>query len=221
MNSSAMDNRALPLYLLLSMVFVAALLTANMISGKIISLAGLFVPAGVLAYSITFAVTDVICEVWGNQRTQWVVRAGFLVQVLVLLLVQAAIYMPAAPFWPAQEAYAAILGGTGRIIVGSLTAYAVSQTLDVYLYGWLKQRFNSRHLWLRNNVATFVSQLVDTSLFITIAFYGGEMPLLALIGGQLAVKWSIALMDTPVVYLLVYLVRLKLGDAKTGAPASA
>ncbi|MDH4247799.1 MAG: queuosine precursor transporter [Deltaproteobacteria bacterium] len=221
MNSSAMDNRALPLYLLLSMVFVAALLTANMISGKIISLAGLFVPAGVLAYSITFAVTDVICEVWGNQRTQWVVRAGFLVQVLVLLLVQAAIYMPAAPFWPAQEAYAAILGGTGRIIVGSLTAYAVSQTLDVYLYGWLKQRFNSRHLWLRNNVATFVSQLVDTSLFITIAFYGGEMPLLALIGGQLAVKWSIALMDTPVVYLLVYLVRQKLGDAKAGAPASA
>ena len=78
-----MDSKSLAPFLLLSTAFVAALIAANVVSGKIIAVAGLFVPAGVLAYSITFAVTDTVCEVWGRQRTQLVVNAGFAVQLLV------------------------------------------------------------------------------------------------------------------------------------------
>ena len=162
--------------------------------------------------SITFAVTDTVCEVWGRSRTQTLVNAGFLVLILVWGLTALALAMPAAPFWPNQEAFGAILGATGRIILASLIAYGVSQTFDVWIFNRIKELFAARHLWIRNNVSTLLSQTLDTGLFITIAFYG-QLPLLPLMAGQLAVKYSIALLDTPVVYGLVYLVRLKGGAA--------
>lgn len=215
-----MSPRAVTAYLLLAVVFVAALITANVVASKILALGGIFVPAGVLAYSVTFPMTDTICEVWGRGRAQLVVNAGFLVQLLVWGLILLAIHLPAAPFWTQQQAYAQVLGATGRIIAASLVAYAVSQTLDVLVFGWLKERLASRRLWLRNNVSTLVSQAVDTTVFVTIAF-AGKFDLLPLIGGQLLVKWLIAVADTPVVYLLVHLVRQRLGPPRepAGAPA--
>ena len=206
-------DREFTALLYLGAAFVAALVTANLISGKIVAVGGVFVPAGILAYSITFAMTDTICEVWGRRRTQAVVNAGFIVLLLAWIMVVLAIRLPAAPFWGGQAAYAAVLGTANRIILASLVAYAVSQTLDVWLYHRLKLATASRMLWLRNNVSTLISQTVDTLLFVSIAFYG-ELPLLPIMFGQLAVKYLIALLDTPVVYGLVYLVRLRLDDGR-------
>lgn len=195
---------------LLGALFVGALVAANVIAAKIVTIGPLFVPAGVLAYSITFAVTDTIGEVWNRRITQIVVNAGFAVLVLVWALITLALHWPAAPFWPHQEAFAQTLGSTSRIILASLIAYGVSQTLDVWVFSRLKTLTRGRWLWLRNNVSTFLSQLVDTVIFITIAFYG-ELPILQLMWAQLLVKYGIALLDTPVVYGLVYLVRRRLG----------
>ncbi len=203
------DRKSLDVYVLLAATFVGALVTANLISSKIVTIGGLVVPAGVLAYSITFAVTDTVCEIWGRRATQALVNAGFLVLLLVWALVSLAIAVPAAPFWSGQEAYAGVLGSAHRIILASLAAYAVSQTLDVFQFHWLKERFRGRHLWLRNNASTLVSQTVDTTVFVTLAFYG-EFPILPLIAGQLVVKYVIALVDTPIVYALVFLVRRRL-----------
>lgn len=205
-DATPMHTKTLHVYLYLATTFVAAMIAANLVSGKIIALGPLFVPAGVLAYSITFAITDIVCEFWGKERTQVIVRAGFAVQVLVWLLITLAIQLPPAPFWQQQEAYAAVLGATNRIIVASLIAYAVSQTFDVWLFHRIKIATAGRHLWLRNNVGTVASQTLDTVLFITIAFYG-TIDLLPLIGGQLVVKWIIALVDTPFVYAGVWLLR--------------
>lgn len=207
-----MTQREFSLFIFLCAAFVAALVTANVLAAKIVSLGGLFVPAGVLAYSITFAVTDTVCEVWGRRRTQTLINAGFLVLILVWGLTSLALAMPAAPFWPNQEAFGTILGATRRIILASLIAYAVSQTFDLWIFNRIKELFAARHLWIRNNVSTLLSQTLDTCLFITIAFYG-QLPLLPLIAGQLAVKYVIALLDTPVVYGLVYLARLRAAEA--------
>lgn len=204
-----MNQRAFNHYLFLSVTFVAALITANIVSGKIVMLGGLFVPAGVLAYSITFALTDTICELWGRERTQVLVNAGFVVQLLVWGLIWLAIELPPAPFWSGQEGFAQVLGGTNRIILASLVAYTLSQSFDVWVFARLKARFQGRMLWLRNNVSTGLSQGLDTVVFITIAFYG-VTDLLPLMMGQLVIKWIIALLDTPVVYALVYLLRRRL-----------
>jgi queuosine precursor transporter len=214
-----MHGKSLSAYLYLAAMFVAAMISANIVAAKIIVLGGLVAPAGVLAYSITFAITDVVCEIWGKERTQVIVRAGFAVQVLVWLLITLAVRFPAAPFWSGQAAYAAVLGTTNRIIAASLVAYAVSQTFDVWLFNRIKQASGGRHLWLRNNVGTAVSQTLDTGIFITIAF-AGSAPLLPLIGGQLVVKWIIALLDTPFVYAGVYLLRRLLPAPGTAEAAA-
>src|SRR3990172_2560069 len=126
-----MNDRELKPLIFLCAAFAATLTAANLIAGKIVVIGGLYVPAGILAYSITFPMTDTICEIWGRSRAQIVVNAGFVVLVLVWLMVEVAILAPAAPFWQGQQAYAEVLGTANRIIVASLIAYAVSQTMDV------------------------------------------------------------------------------------------
>jgi uncharacterized integral membrane protein (TIGR00697 family) len=121
------------------------------------------------------------------------------------------IIWPPASFWPHQQAYETILGSSTRIIVASLIAYLLSQYHDVWAFHIWKRFTGDRFLWLRNNASTMISQLFDSVVFITIAFYG-IMPLLPLIVGQWVVKAGIALLDTPLVYLFVYLVRRRLAS---------
>ena len=131
---------------------------------------------------------------------------GLIGLALTFLLIRLALWCPAASFWAGDEAFQHVLGMTPRIIVASLTAYVFSQFHDVWLYTLLKARMRGRRLWLRNNVATILSQLIDTVVFITIAFYG-VMPLWPLIIGQWSVKVTLALCGTPLVYAAVWCVR--------------
>ena len=82
----------------------------------------------------------------------------------------------------------------------------VSQHLDVWIFHKLKQITNGKHLWLRNNLSTLTSQFIDTTIFITISFYG-VFPILPAIFGQYLIKVIIALLDTPIVYLAVLTIR--------------
>jgi hypothetical protein len=203
-----MSDRELSSYIYLGIAFHATLVTANVVAVKIISIGGVFVPAGVLAYSITFPLADVITEVWGRHKARVVINAGIVTQLLVWALVVIAIALPPAPFWDQQGAYAAVLGQSSRIIVGSLAAYYASQHLDVWLFALLRRLLAGRALWLRNNASTIAAQTLDTVIFILIAFYGKEgYPIGVMILSQLLVKYAIALVDTPFVYLLVYGVR--------------
>ncbi len=208
--TEAKESGSFTLFVYLAAAFVAALVTANVLAAKIVTIGGLLVPAGVLAYSITFAVTDTVSEVWGRARSQALVNAGILVLLLVWGLVMLAVAMPAAPIWAGQAAFAGVLAQTNRIILASLVAFAVSQSFDVWVFHRLRQRAGAQRLWLRNNLSTVLSQTLDTVVFIVLAFAGTGLPLLHLIGGQLLVKFSIALLDTPVVYALVYAVRYRL-----------
>ncbi|MEE8433529.1 MAG: queuosine precursor transporter, partial [bacterium] len=131
----------MPAQLYLSIIFAAALITANLVSTKILMLGPFIVPAGVLAYSITFAMTDTLCELWGRRQAQAVVAAGFVAQLLVLGLILLAVHLPGAPFWTNQAAYASVFGPANRIILASLVAYLISQSFDLWAFTWLKERF--------------------------------------------------------------------------------
>lgn len=193
-------------YTMLSSLFIGGLVAAAFVSSKIILVFGLAVPAGVLAYSLTFAVSDVVAEVWGRDRARILVHSGFLTLLAVSAVAWAAVAWPGAPFWDGQEAFARVVGSTPRIVAASLAAYLVSQSHDVWLYHLLKTRTHGRFLWLRNNLSTMVSQLLDSTIFITVAFWG-VLPVGQLILGQWAVKLVIAALDTPLVYLLVGMAR--------------
>jgi len=192
-------------------IFIGSLVISGVLASKIIALGEIYVPAGVLAYAVTFTMTDTIGEAWGKKYAQQVVIAGLLTLIVVLLLIYLAVILPAAPFWEGEEAFQRILGmkqGAGRIIVASIVAYSVSQYHDVWAFHFWRKITHERHLWLRNNASTLVSQAIDTSLFITLAFYG-VVPILPLILGQYLIKACVALFDTPLVYLLVNFVRRK------------
>ena len=196
-------------FIILLSIFIGSITIASVLANKIINVFGLFVPAGVLAYSMTFLMTDAICEIWGRETAKHTVLGGFIGLLAVLLLIQISLVWPKAPFWKQEAAYQTIMGSTSRIIIASFLAYLVSQFHDVWAFHFWKKITGGRHLWLRNNFSTAISQFMDSSIFITVAFYG-VMPVWPLIWSQWLVKLAIALLDTPIIYGLVWLLRKKI-----------
>ncbi len=209
MLSSTFERKA---FTLLTSLFIGSLVIAAVVSSKIINIFGFYAPAGVLAYSITFIVSDIISEIWGRERANEVIHCGFIALLTAIVLSWAALHWTPAPFWHGQEGFASVLSNTPRIVLASLVAYLVSQTHDVWLFHFLRNITGGSHLWLRNNVSTVVSQLIDSVIFVTIAFYG-VMPVTDIIIGQWLAKIAIAVIDTPFVYMGVSLLRQKTGLA--------
>lgn len=184
-------------------VFIMSLLIANVVAGKILSIFGLIVPAAVVAYGITFLCTDVINEIWGKDETQRTVILGLKIQVASLVLILFALALPSAPFAKDfGESFNIVLGQNARVVFASLTAYLISQYHDVILFHFWRKKTEGKHKWLRNNASTLVSQMVDTAIFITIAFWGMVPNLLWMIFSQYIIKAIIALLDTPFFYYL-------------------
>jgi uncharacterized integral membrane protein (TIGR00697 family) len=188
-------------------LFVTSLLLANILASKIIVVGGLVLPAAIILYPLTFLFTDVVAEVEGKKSASSLVMAGFYLSIFMVAVILAGRLLPPAGFWKHQEAYTAILGSTPRIVLASMIAYLISQNHDVWAFHWWREKTGGRHLWLRNNLSTVVSQMIDSVLFIGIAFWGTVPP--ATIGvmilSQYAVKVGIALLDTPICYLMVRL----------------
>jgi uncharacterized integral membrane protein (TIGR00697 family) len=130
---------------------------------------------------------------------------GFYMSIVMVVVIFLGRLLPAAPFWQHQGAYEIILGSTPRIVLASMIAYLISQNHDVWAFHWLKKKTEGKHLWLRNNGSTVASQLIDSVLFIGIAFAGTyPMKTIAvMIASQYLVKVVIAFLDTPFCYLLV------------------
>lgn len=187
----------------LNSLFIMSLIIANITAGKIISIFGLIVPSAVVAYAITFLCTDVIGELYGKEEANSTVKLGFVIQIISMILIFLAILLPPAPFMREfNVSFKMVLGQSFRTIIASLIAYMISQANDVFIFHKLKEKTNGKYKWLRNNVSTILSQTIDTSIFITIAFYGVVPNLLALVFGQLTIKVILALLDTPFFYLL-------------------
>lgn len=188
--------------LLLNGIFVTTIIIANILASKVVTIWGFVLPAAVVAYPLTFLMTDVIGEIWGKEEANRAVKNGFICQVISLILIMLAIMLPVAPFADNQAEFEAILGQSFRVVFASMMGYMVAQFADVNIFHKLKERYNGKHKWLRNNASTMTSQLLDTAIFITIAFIGTVPNIWTMILSQYAVKAAYALLDTPVFYLL-------------------
>lgn len=209
-----------PLLIWLIGLNTALLVAANAAGSKMIALPlGLAASATVIPYSLSFTFTDVISEIYGKKAGNLAVRVGFLGLVLSVIFFYIAISAPPATGWEGQEAYQHTLGLAFRLLLGGWTSYAVSQHLDVWLYHRIGELTGGRHMWLRNNGSTFISQFVDTCIFMTIAFYG-IFPLWGAILGQYIIKLIIAALDTPIVYLAVAFIRRGSNAKAEGLSAS-
>jgi uncharacterized integral membrane protein (TIGR00697 family) len=181
--------------------FVAGLVVSNIIAAKVVVIWKLVVPAAIIIYPFTFLLTDIIGELYGKEEGNRTVWYGFLGSVFAMVTIYAGMILPEAPFMEKQQsAYEILLGPNRRIVAASLLAYLCSQKHDVWAFHLWKKLTKGRYRWLRNNLSTMTSQLVDTVIFIGLAFWGTVPHLGKMILAQYLVKVLIALLDTPFFY---------------------
>lgn len=190
-------------------VFASLTVVANIIAFKLVNFGPFVVPSAVIAYASTFLITDIVSEFFGKKEARKAVWAGFIANIVMVIVVSMAVQWPAAPFvdQKAVEAFNTVMGFAPRVVLASMVAFLLSQHHDVWAFHFWKRMTGGKHLWLRNNASTMVSQLFDTVIFISLAFYG-IMPgnvILQLIIGQYVIKLLIAILDTPFIYIAIKL----------------
>jgi hypothetical protein len=183
---------------LLIAIYVACELTANVTAMKPVTLFGLAAPGGVFIYALTFTLIDLINTHLGRRGARRVVLAAFLANVILALYTSLVIRLPSPEWFGAQEAFATVLGSTPRIVAASLSAYLASSLIDIEVFAFWKERVGGPP-WARVIASNTASTLVDSALFVVLAF-GGTMPILPLILGQYAIKMAVTVVSVPLIY---------------------
>jgi len=196
---------ASPLLIATSSLFVACLVTSNIIAVKVASLGPFSVPAAIVIFPLAYLFGDVLTEVWGYRTARAVIWSGFLANIVVVLFIAAAIAVPADSHYTDQPAYARVLGETPRIVLASLIAYLAGEFLNAFVLARLKVITRGRLLWTRTIGSTLVGQGVDSALFVTIAFAGVQpwSLLLVIIRDLWVLKVVYEVIATPLTYAIV------------------
>ncbi len=205
------------LYVVCAGIFLTALVVAEATASKLFTVVKLpftlnilgqsfdevVMTAGVIAFPITFIITDLLNEYFGKPGIRFVTWLGMVMIIFEFALLQIAIGVPVASISPVpQEAFQTVFGASGRIILGSLVAYVIGQLVDISLFHWIRQRTGGKHLWLRATGSTFGSQFIDTFVVLFVAFYG-PMTLQTIVAVTLfnyLYKFLVAIVITPVIY---------------------
>jgi len=193
----------------LQVAIATAIILANLQGPKLTVIFGMETSLGVIFYSSIFFATDVLSENYGKDEANKAVRMGFAVSVIVLLMMSFSMLylpsqMPATAEFSANvhNAFATIVNFTPRMIIGSLIAYAISQSFDVWAFHKIKSMTGDRWLWLRNNVSTMSSQVIDTAIFTLVVWAPivGIKSAMGLGFAKYVLKLVIAMIDTAFIY---------------------
>lgn len=185
----------------------ALLLASNAGAAKMIAVPfGLAASATVFSYAATFPVADIINELAGPRTARLVVNIGFAAMVILVGFLQVCIWAPSASFWTDQAAFEKVFSFGPRAMLGGWSSYLIGNHVDVWIFHAIRKRTGERWYWLRKNVSTAISQLVDTVIFMTVAF-AGVFPIASAIPGQYLLKFAVAVVCTPLSYLLLHFVR--------------
>jgi|TARA_B100000212_G_scaffold262322_1_gene202093 hypothetical protein len=210
-------------YLILAGIFIASLVSCNLIFQKFFTWTpfGLYtfeLSVGILPYPITFLVTDLISELYGKKKADQVVVSGLIASVFVMGVVLLANYVPNTSWSPVNsELFEKVFGLQGPAVFASMIAYLSAQFIDVRVFHFWKKLTKGKHLWLRNNGSTFVSQFVDTAAVLILLCSAGAIEwsrFLPLLENGFLFKIIVALIDTPIIYGVIYLLKGKIEIAK-------
>lgn len=206
------------IYLILAALFIASLVTSNLIFQKFFYWEpfGMYrfeISVGILPYPITFLITDVLSEIYGKKKANQVVIAGIFASFFSMLIILVSNSAPAITSSPIDnETFSRVFGLSPLAVLASMLAYLAAQFIDIRIFHFWKKKTNGKHLWLRNNFSTFSSQFIDTFtvLFLLCSFnvLPWEIFTGLLISGFLF-KVIIAALDTPILYLIVFWFRKK------------
>ena len=209
-------------YSLFMVIFITMIVLTNIIGVKLFEINSVTLTTGIITYPLTFLITDIVCEVFGKKRASLMVVLGFFASILSLVFINMAVMLPGSEVWinnslgynsikDMQNAYESVFTLPGFLISASMLAYLVAQLIDVRIFHYLKKVTNEKKLWLRNNLSTMFSQLIDTIIVNSIFLYFGlnldwDIIIKIIIASYLF-KIIIALLDTPLVYIGVHYTR--------------
>ncbi len=215
-------------------LYIFGVITAELMGSKTFSLtnfswAHLNASVAIFVLPLLFTMVDVVVEVYGRARARSLVFSGFVVIFLLILYVWLATSLPPSHrFARTEHAYDTVFHSSIRIAAASLTAFVVSELLDVAIFARLRDALKGRALWLRNNVTNFIAQFMDSFVFIFLAFYAlhesfhaNSSFLFSLIIPYWLIRCGLSIVETPLVYLGVWWLRgkpqtKKLSLAQTG-----
>lgn len=221
-------TRPQKLFVVCTAIFLTALVVAEATASKLFTVIELpftlsilgqdfnevVMTAGVIAFPVTFIITDLLNEYYGKSGIRFVTYIGMAMIMFEFGIIQVALQVPTASISPVgEEAFNTVFGASGRIIIGSLIAYVIGQLADISLFHWLRGLTHGRHLWLRATGSTFGSQFLDTFIVLFVAFYG-PMTIQTIIAVTLfnyGYKFIVAILITPLIYLAHSLIDRYLG----------
>jgi uncharacterized integral membrane protein (TIGR00697 family) len=217
---------AYQIYLYLGALFITSLVVSNLIFQKFfywkpfgdvtVFGASLFeVSVGILPYPITFLITDLISEIYGRKKANQIVTAGIFASFFSMGIILLADIAPAISNSPIDDAiFTKVFALSPIAVLASMIAYLLAQYVDIALYHFWKRLTQGRHLWLRNNFSTFLSQFIDTFAVVSLLCAFGVLPwniFFGLVVSGFLFKVFIAFLDTPFLYFFVYLLRKRFG----------
>lgn len=186
-------------------IFVTILICANLLGVKITTLFGVSVSVGIFMIPISFLITDIVEEVFGKKKSKQFILTGVIALVITFFFAWLGVTLAPNERYTFNEEYKTIFSGSLRMIFASLVAFLLAQYHDIWAFNFWKKKTNGKYLWLRNNASTFVSQFIDTTVFMFLAFYQvapkfDALFILHLIIPYWLFKIAFALIDTPFVY---------------------
>jgi uncharacterized integral membrane protein (TIGR00697 family) len=212
------NSQAQLIYLVLAALFIASLVTSNLIFQKFFywepfNLYRFEISVGILPYPITFLITDILSEVYGKKKANQVVVAGIFASFFSMLIILVADYAPAINNSPVDEAvFSKVFGLSALAVLASMLAYLFAQFIDIRIFHYWKNLTKGKHLWLRNNFSTFFSQFIDTFTVLLLLCTFKVLPwniFTSLLISGFLFKVLIAAFDTPILYAVVFWFRKK------------
>ncbi len=187
-------------------LFITSMVLVNTIGTKIINLFNIRVSVGIFFMPILFLVTDIIGEVKGKKRALFFVRVSIIMLIFLFLMVSLCVAIEPHSSYHLNTEYKDIFESTLRMTLASLISFMFSQNIDILIFSFIKRLTKEKHLWIRNNISTMVSQFFDTTIFMFIAFYNINPKynvtfIFSLIIPYWIFKIIFALIDTPFCYL--------------------
>ena len=190
-------------------IIIFSLMMANIQGPKLTVIFGFQTSMGVILYSSIFFATDLLSEKYGRAEAQRAVMMGFITNIMLVVFSQMSLlYIPSTASETAEyassvhNALVTVFSYTPRFVFGSLMAYLLSQSFDVWIYHLIKEATHGKYLWLRNTGSTLLSQAVDTLIYGLVVWWGivELQTALQLAGAKYIFKFLIAILDTPFIY---------------------
>ena len=196
-------------FVIISAIYVTALLTANIITVKVIGFGSVVMPAAIIIFPLSYIFGDILTEVYGYRWARRVIWLGFGCNLIFVLFSYLGQLMPAASFWSDQQAYESILGYAPRLLLASVCGYLVGEFVNSFIMAKMKVATKGRWLWARTIGSTVFGQGLDTAIFIVIAYIGTASFIPLMILYHWLIKVAIEALATPITYKTVNYLKRK------------